>query len=64
MEPKVARNTATYWFSPWVGAPTAREYNSPRSEQKAELGLGRFGAGAYRIKIETTGAKDKPLTTS
>ena len=44
-------------IQPTVGAPAASGYDSPRSEEKAEIGLYSVELARYGIKVEVTAAR-------
>lgn len=48
-------------IQPTVGAPASSAYDSPRSEEKAEIGLYSVELTRYRVKVEVTAARRTAL---
>jgi putative alpha-1,2-mannosidase len=48
-------------IQPTVGAPVATGYDSPRSEERAEIGLYSVELARYHIKVEVTAARRTAL---
>ena len=48
-------------LQPTVGAPMANGYDSPRSEERAEIGLYSVDLARYGIKVEVTAARRTAL---
>jgi predicted alpha-1,2-mannosidase len=48
-------------IQPTVGAPAASGYDSPRSEEFAEIGLYRVKLARYKVKVELTAARRTAL---
>jgi predicted alpha-1,2-mannosidase len=48
-------------IQPTVGAPVSSGYDSPRSEESAEIGLYSVGLARYGIKVEVTAARRTAL---
>jgi predicted alpha-1,2-mannosidase len=48
-------------IQPTVGAPVASGYDSPRSEERAEIGVYSVELARYRIKVEITAARRTAL---